>query len=79
MRLETIPEFLGHRSMDVTLVYARIANRVVADEYASVMEQVDALYATTGTSTGAPAESEASAMTRIRTEYARMLGNGMCT
>ena len=79
MRLETIAEFLGHRSMDMTLVYARIANRVVADEYASVMEQVDALYATTGTSTGAPAESETSAMKRLRTEYDRMLGNGLCT
>jgi len=28
MRLETIAEMLGHRSMDMTLVYARIANRV---------------------------------------------------
>jgi site-specific recombinase XerD len=79
MRLETIAEFLGHRSMDMTLVYARIANRVVADEYASVMEQVDALYATTGTSTDAPTERETPAMTRLRTEYDRMLGNGMCT
>jgi site-specific recombinase XerD len=79
MRLETIAEFLGHRSMDMTLVYARIANRVVADEYASVMEQVDALYATTGTSAKTPATGESPAMTRLRTEYDRMLGNGMCT
>jgi site-specific recombinase XerD len=79
MRLETIAEFLGHRSMDMTLVYARIANRVVADEYASVMEQVDALYATTGTSTELTPTGETPAMTRLRTEYARMLGNGMCT
>ena len=48
MRLETIAEMLGHRSMDMTLVYARIANRVVADEYAAVMEQIDALYKTAG-------------------------------
>jgi site-specific recombinase XerD len=79
MRLETIAEMLGHRSMDMTLVYARIANRVVADEYASVMEQVDALYTTAGTSTEAPFTGETPAMTRLRTEYARMLGNGMCT
>ena len=79
MRLETIAEFLGHRSMDMTLVYARIANRVVADEYASVMEQVDALYATTGTSTDVSANGETPAMTRLRTEFDRMLGNGMCT
>ena len=79
MRLETIAEMLGHRSMDMTLVYARIANRVVADEYASVMEQVDALYATTGTSTEPISMSETPAMTRLRTEYYRMLGNGVCT
>jgi site-specific recombinase XerD len=79
MRLETIAEMLGHRSMDMTLVYARIANRVVADEYASVMEQVDALYKTAGTSPEPQSTSETPAMTRLRTEYARMLGNGMCT
>jgi site-specific recombinase XerD len=79
MRLETIAEFLGHRSMDMTLVYARIANRVVADEYASVMEQVDALYRTTDTSTETSAEHETPSMKRLRTDYARMLGNGMCT
>jgi site-specific recombinase XerD len=79
MRLETIAEMLGHRSMDMTLVYARIANRVVADVYASVMEQVDALYKTAGTSPEPQSTSETPAMTRLRTEYARMLGNGMCT
>ncbi len=79
MRLETIAEMLGHRSMDMTLVYARIANRVVAEEYASVMEQIDALYKTAGTSTDPRSTSETPAMTRLRTEYSRMLGNGMCT
>jgi hypothetical protein len=78
MRLETIAEMLGHRSMDMTLVYARIANRVVADEYASVMEQVDALYKTAGTSPEPTSTGETPAMTRLRTEYARMLGNGTC-
>jgi len=79
MRLETIADLLGHRSMDMTLVYARIANRVVADEYTAVMEQIDALYKTAGISAEVPAEGETPAMTRLRTEYARMLGNGMCT
>ena len=79
MRLETIADLLGHRSMDMTLVYARIANRVVADEYTAVMEQIDALYRTAGSSAEVPAEGETPAMTRLRTEYARMLGNGMCT
>ena len=34
MRLEAIAALLGHRSMEMTLTYARIADRVVADEYA---------------------------------------------
>ncbi len=33
MRLEAIAALLGHRSMEMTLTYARIANRVVAEEY----------------------------------------------
>jgi site-specific recombinase XerD len=32
MRLEAIAALLGHRSMEMTLIYARIANWVVADE-----------------------------------------------
>ena len=44
MRLEAIAALLGHRSMDMTLTYARIADRVVADEYAAVSAQIDALY-----------------------------------
>ena len=80
MRLETIAEMLGHRSMDMTLVYARIANRVVADEYAAVMEQIDALYKRAGPSAVLPAGIETAAMTRLRKETeGRMLGNGMCT
>jgi len=64
----------------MTLVYARIADRVVADEYASVCEQIDALYNTAATPGALPAEIETAAMTRLRQEtHARMLGNGMCT
>ena len=44
MRLEAIAALLGHRSMEMTLTYARIADRVVADEYAAVTAQIDALY-----------------------------------
>jgi integrase len=32
MSLEAIAALLGHRSMDMTLVYARISDRTVADE-----------------------------------------------
>jgi hypothetical protein len=81
MRLEAIAALLGHRSMEMTLTYARIADRVVADEYESVSAQIDALYNTAGTGPGAlPAEIETATMTRLRKEsHARMLGNGMCT
>ena len=65
----------------MTLTYARIADRVVADEYAGVCAQIDALYDTAGAPEGAlPAVIETAAMTRLRKEsHARMLGNGMCT
>ena len=44
MRLEAIAALLGHQKMEMTLIYARIANRVVADEYAEVSAKIDALY-----------------------------------
>ena len=54
--------------------------RVVADEYASVCEQIDRLYATAAVPGALPAEIETAAMAKLRTEsHARMLGNGMCT
>ena len=80
MRLEAIAALLGHRSLEMTLVYAKITDRVVADEYASVCEQIDALYNTAATLGALPAEIETKAMARLRQEsHARMLGNGMCT
>ena len=80
MRLEAIAALLGHRSLEMTLVYARIADRVVADEYASVCEQIDRLYSVAGTPGALPAELESAAMAKLRKEsHARMLGNGMCT
>jgi integrase len=48
MRLEAIAALLGHRSMEMTLTYARIADHVVADEYQAVTAQIDALYNTAG-------------------------------
>ena len=79
MRLEAIAALLGHRSMEMTLTYARIADRVVADEYASVHAHIDALYGQIPTG-ALPADVETAAMTRLRHEaHARMLGNGLCT
>ena len=67
--------------MEMTLTYARIADRVVADEYEAVCTQIDALYNTAGQPPGSlPSDIETAAMTRLRTEaHARMLGNGLCT
>jgi len=77
MRLEAIATLLGHRSMEMTLTYARISNRVVANEYQAVSAQVDALYGQTAT---LPADIETAAMAKLRREaHARMLGNGLCT
>ncbi len=75
MRLEAIAALLGHRTMHMTLTYARIADRVVADEYAAVTEQIDALYGASQV-----ADLEPANMARLRREtHARMLGNGLCT
>jgi len=77
MSLEAIAALLGHRSMRMTMVYARIANRTVADEYFSVSEKVEALY--TDAPRELPADAEGSEMRRLRAEmHRRMLGNGYC-
>jgi site-specific recombinase XerD len=77
MRLEAIAALLGHQKMEMTLIYARIANRVVADEYAAVTAKIDALY---GQPPALPAGYETTGMARLRREtHARMLGNGLCT
>jgi site-specific recombinase XerD len=70
MRLEAIAALLGHRTMHMTLTYARITDRVVADEYDAVTRQLDTLYTAL----------EPANMARLRREsHARMLGNGLCT
>ena len=77
MRLEAIAALLGHQSMEMTLIYARIADRVVGDEYAAVSTKIDALY---GQELQLPADFETAGMARLRREaHARMLGNGLCT
>jgi Phage integrase family len=76
MSLEAIAAMLGHRSMDMTLRYTKIANRTVADEYFAVTDQVDALYAHTQP---LPADAIGPKMARLRREHHRLLGNGYCT
>jgi hypothetical protein len=61
----------------MTLIYARIADRVVADEYQAISEKIDALY---GLQLGLPADYETTGVAKLRREaHARMLGNGLCT
>ena len=68
---------IKHRKVEMTLIYARIANRVVADEYAAVSAKIDALY---GQAPQLPADYETTSMARLRREaHSRMLGNGLCT
>ncbi len=76
MSLEAIAALLGHRSLRMTLVYARIADRTVADEYFAVSEKVEALY---GQPQPLPADAEGTEMAKLRREMnRRMLGNGYC-
>ena len=77
MSLEAIASLLGHHSLTMTMVYARIADRTVADEYFNVTEQVEALYQRPHQ---LPADAEGDNMRRLRTEAERrLLGNGWCT
>ncbi|HEX5543265.1 MAG TPA: site-specific integrase [Micromonospora sp.] len=76
MTLEAIAALLGHRSLDMTLRYAKIANRTVADEYFAVTEKVEALY---GQGKPLPADAAGPKMARLRREHHRLLGNGYCT
>ena len=76
MTLEAIAALLGHRSLDMTLRYAKIANRTVADEYFAVTEKVESLYQQ---GQPLPADTIGPRMARLRREHHRLLGNGYCT
>lgn len=68
MRLEAIALMLGRRSLRMALVYPRIANRTVADEYAAASARVDELYASI----------DDGGLDDLALEHRRMLGNGWC-
>jgi len=76
MSLEAIAALPGHRSLDMTLRYAKIASRTVADEYFAVTQKVEALY---GQPAQLPADTAGPKMARLRREHHRLLGNGYCT
>ena len=76
MSLDAIAALLGHKTLAMTMVYARIADRTVANEYFAVTEKVEALY---GQPAHLPADDEGHEMRRLRAEmHRRMLGNGYC-
>jgi integrase/recombinase XerD len=76
MSLDAIAALLGHKTLAMTMVYARIADKTVADEYFAVTEKVEALY---HQPRRLPAADEGTEMRRLRAEmHRRMLGNGYC-
>jgi site-specific recombinase XerD len=76
MSLEAIAALLGHKSMSMTLTYAKIADRTVANEYFNVTNRIEALYAPAAL----PADAEGPNMRALREETnTRLVGNGHCT
>lgn len=74
MSMESIAAMLGHRSLSMTLVYARIANRTVEKEYFNVTRQLDQRTTVQVTIPEGPQ------MANLRKEMDwRRLGNGYCT
>ena len=75
-RIEEHHDYLHikHHSLDMTLRYAKIANRTVADEYFAVTDKVETLY---GQAPVLPADTIGPNMARLRRrDHFRMLGNG---
>ncbi len=78
MSLEAIAALLGHHDLSMTMVYARIADRVVAEEYFAVTKKVESLYADNAPAV-LPADAAGPAMRALRAEATkRLLGNGYC-
>ena len=83
MSLEAIAALLGHHDLAMTMVYARIADRTVAEEYFAVTEKVEALYDQAAHAHGQyavlPADAAGPSMRALRNETVkRLLGNGYC-
>jgi len=79
MPLESIAALLGHRSLSMTMVYARIGNRTVQQEYSQVSEHLEELCNRVDLLNSQPALVEGAQMRRLRQDHWRMLGNGYCT
>ncbi|BCQ06760.1 tyrosine recombinase XerC [Mycobacterium heckeshornense] len=76
MSLDAIAALLGHKTLAMTMVYARIADKTVAEEYFAVTEKVELLYGQPHQLAG---DDEGREMRKLRNEmHRRMLGNGYC-
>ncbi len=76
MSLDAIAALLGHKTLAMTMVYARIADKTVAEEYFAVTSKVEALY---DQPRQLPDSDEGAEMRKLRAEmHRRMLGNGYC-
>ena len=76
MSLDAIAALLGHKTLAMTMIYARIADKTVAEEYFAVTEKVEALY---DQPHRVRCDAESAEMRKLRTEmHRRMLGNGYC-
>jgi integrase/recombinase XerD len=74
MSLDAIAALLGHKTLAMVMIYARIADKTVADEYFAVTEKVEALY---GQPNQLTSDDEGREMRKLRAEmHRRMLGNG---
>ncbi|MDD4986224.1 MAG: tyrosine-type recombinase/integrase [Dehalococcoidales bacterium] len=84
MSLESIANLLGHRSLSMTLVYARISNRTLHREYSAVSQQLEHLCGQSSPFErkdvpSLPATAEGPGMRKLRQEaHWRLLGNGYC-
>ena len=76
MSLEATGALLGHRSMRMTLTYARISDRTVADEYFRVTQAVEDNYRSADP---LPNDATGPNMRRLAADHRRLLGNGHCT
>jgi hypothetical protein len=76
MSLDAIAAFLGHKTLAMIMIYARIADQTVADAYFAVTEKVEALC---DQPSQLPEDDKGSEMRKLRGEmHRRMLGNGYC-
>jgi site-specific recombinase XerD len=76
MSIDAIAALLGHKTLAMTMVYGRIADKTVADEYFAVTEKVEALY---DQPRQLPDDDEGTEMRKLRGEmHRRMLGTGYC-